>query len=249
MFFSHYQKDFADLPGFVMLESLAVWDFFLGFQSETWKPGSLLEIGVYYGKSAMMLALHRKHGETIFLIDPADCVQSVRELLVKHNMSDYSIIQARSSENESWGLASKYAHTLRWIHVDGDHKAESVWNDLSLANILLSDTGIISVDDFFNPRYPQLTYVTCQFLEQHRAVLQLFFCGYYKAYLARPNAISIYLRKIREDLATAMTSYGFSDFTIYKTDYPNVINAFSIMDRWEDYVYHGLDEDPKKILY
>jgi predicted O-methyltransferase YrrM len=232
-----------------MPESMCIWDFLLHLQSQTWGPASLLEIGVYYGRSAMMLALHCKQDEKLLLIDLSEFVEEARKTLTKFNTVKFEIIKEPSSGGQSWALVPRYAHTFRWIHIDGDHKAETVWNDLSLANDLLADTGIICVDDFFNPRYPQLTYVVCQFLEQHRAHLQLFLCGYNKGYLARPGAMPKYLQAIRERLGTAMNACGFSDFTIYKTDYPNVVNAFGINGRWKDFVYHGLDEDPQTIPY
>ena len=90
----------------------------------------------------------------------------------------------------------------------------------------------------------------CNFLEQHRAELQLILCGYNKAYMARPGTMSKYLHAIRDGLASAMNAGGFSDFTIYKTDYPYVVNAFGIDgQRWKDFEYHGLDEDPKCLPY
>lgn len=250
MHFLRFQKDFDELPGYVIPESLCIWDFLLDLQSQTWQPASLLEIGVYYGKSAMMLALHCKSEEKLLLVDFSDFVEEARKVLTKFNAAKFEVIKTRSSDAKCWELSSRYAHSLRWIHIDGEHKAETVWNDLSLANHLLSETGIICVDDFFSPMYPQLTYVICKFLEQHRAELQLFLCGYYKGYLARPGALPKYLQAIREGLASAMTASGFSDFTIYKTDYPYVVNAFGVVgQRWQGFEYYGLDEDPKNLPY
>ena len=226
MHFVRFQKEFANIPGYTMPESMSVWDFLLEFQSQTWEPAPMLEIGVFYGQSAMMLALHCKPKETILLIDPTDYVEEARKRLSSFGTSKFEIIKARSSAGQSWALASRYTHALRWIHVDGDHKAEAVWNDLSLANQLLADTGIICVDDFFSPGYPQVTYTVCQFLEQNRDQLQLFLCGYNKGYLARPGATQKYLKAIREGLAHAIRACGFTDFIIFKTDYPNAINAF-----------------------
>jgi len=250
MHFLRFQKDFGELPGFIMPESLCIWDFLLELQSQTWPPASLLEIGVYHGKSAMMLALHAKSEETVLLVDPTEYVEEARKVFTKFRAAKFEVIKTRSSDAKCWALSSRYARSLRWIHIDGDHKAETVWNDLSLANQLLADAGIICADDFFSTRYPQLTYVICKFLEQNRAELQLFLCGYNKAYLARPGSLSKYLQAIREGLGSAMTACGFSDFTIYKTDYPYVVNAFGIDgQRWQDFEYHGLDEDPKNLPY
>jgi predicted O-methyltransferase YrrM len=250
MHFLRFQKEFNQIPGFTFAESMCIWDFLLEFQSQTWQPASLLEIGVYYGHSAMMLALHCKAEETILLIDPADHVEGARKNLAGFGTAKFEIIKARSSDGQSWELASQYKRALRWIHIDGDHKAEAVWNDLGLANALLAENGIICIDDFFNPGYPQITYCVFQFVEQNRAELQLFLCGYNKGYLARPGAMQKYLQAIRHGLARGMTACGFNDFTIFKTDYPNTVNAFGVVKgRWKDFDYYGLDEDPKQILY
>jgi predicted O-methyltransferase YrrM len=248
MHFVRFQKDFSGLPGYTIPESMSVWDFLLEFQSQTWEPASMLEIGVYYGQSAMMLALHCKPEETVLLIDPTDYVEEARKNLSSFAVAKFEIIKARSSASQSWGLVSRYMRSLRWIHIDGDHKAEAVWNDLSLANQLLADTGVICVDDFFNPGYPQVTYTVCQFVEQNRAQLQLFLCGYNKGYLARPGAMQKYLQVISQGLARGIAACGFTDFTVFKTDYPNTVNAFGLVKgRFQDFEYYGLDEDPKKI--
>ena len=250
MHFLRFQKEFSSLPGFTIPESMMVWDFLLELQSQTWPPASMLEIGVYHGQSAMMLALHCKPEEMVLLVDPTDYVEEARKNLSRFKAAKFEIIKARSADGQSWALSSRYTHALRWIHIDGDHKAEAVWNDLSLANQLLADAGIICVDDFFNFGYPQVTYTVCQFLEQNSAQLQLFLCGFNKGYLARPGAIQKYLQAIREGLARGMIARGFSDFTVFKTDYPNAINAFGVIKgRFGDSEYYGLDEDPKQVPY
>ena len=35
------------------------------------------------------------------------------------------------------------ARDFRWIHIDGEHSAQAVSNDLALAEMLLSDRGIL----------------------------------------------------------------------------------------------------------
>ena len=102
MHFFRFQKEFSELPGFVMPESLCIWDFFLGFQSQTWPSASLLEIGVYHGKSAMMLALHCKREETVLLVDPSDFVEEARKVFTKFRAAKFEIINARSSDAKFW---------------------------------------------------------------------------------------------------------------------------------------------------
>jgi predicted O-methyltransferase YrrM len=231
-----------------MPESIAVWDRLLAFQQDRQLSGALLEIGVYYGKSAMMLAMHASEAEELFLVDSSDFVYAAEPLVKTVKPTHVVVLKQKSSDAAIWDLATTYVHRFRWVHVDGDHKAESVWNDLELGNRLLTDEGILCVDDFGNPRYPQLTYAVCTFLEKHRAELQMFLCGFNKAYLVRPNALFRHLRFVKENLGTQLTLLGIKEITIYKTDYPSVLNCFGIDSRWADFLYYGLDEDPGQVL-
>lgn len=70
MDFLRFQKEFCDIPGFTQPESMCIWDSCWN-SSHRLGNGSLLEIGVYYGQSAMMLVLQCKNGETILLVDPS----------------------------------------------------------------------------------------------------------------------------------------------------------------------------------
>jgi hypothetical protein len=76
----------------------------------------------------------------------------------------------------------------------------------------------------------------------------MFLCGFNKAFLVRPNALFRHLRFLKEDLGTELTLLGMKEITIYKTDYPSVLNCFGIGSRWGDYLYYGLDEDPTQLL-
>ena len=246
--FEEYLKRIGDVPGFVIPESVAVWDCLLAFQRDRKLSGPLLEIGVYYGKSAMMLAIYASEADELVLVDPSDFVDSAEALIRPLKPKGVVVFKQKSSDAALWSLTCTQARLFRWVHVDGDHKAETVWNDLELGNRLLADEGILCVDDFLNPRYPQLIYAVCTFLEKHRAELQMFLCGFNKAYLVRPNALSTHLRFVKEQLGNQLGVRGLKEITIYKTDYPGMLNCFGIGWRMGDFLYYGLDEDPTQVL-
>jgi predicted O-methyltransferase YrrM len=248
MFYSSFHQKFSSIPGFSHPESFGIWDFFLDLQREWRIGGDLMEIGVYYGKSAALMAMHTQKEEEIFLVDPSDAVHQARATVESIKREKVTVLTYKSSDPRVWNLATTRARTLRWIHIDGDHKAETVQNDILLAMTLLNDDGIICVDDFFNSRYPGLTYAVCIFLEQHRNELQMFLCGFNKAYLVRPTQLHRHLQAVRNKLGTGLATRGFNNFTIYKTDLPGAINCFGIREQWEKYVYFGLDENPSLIV-
>ena len=249
MFYKSFQQKHSSIPGFSHPESFAIWDFLFELQHDSRIGGDLMEIGVYYGKSAALMAMHAQKDEEIYLVDCSDFVDRARSTVEKIKGQKVSVLKVKSSDPLLWRLANTRARSLRWIHIDGDHKSETVQNDLLLACALLNDEGIICIDDFFNSRYPGLTYAVCIFLEQHRNELQMFLCGFNKAYLVRPIQLHRHLQAVRDNLGACLAGLDLNDFTIYKTDLPGAINCFGIRERWEKYVYYGLDEDPERIVY
>lgn len=67
------------------------------------------------------------------------------------------------SKNFAAGNANKYS----FIHIDGDHSYGSLALDLELAKKLAHEDGIICIDDFFNPCYPQVTACCFNFLAEN----------------------------------------------------------------------------------
>jgi predicted O-methyltransferase YrrM len=249
MYFERFQTESAEVPGFVLPESIAIWDFFLSEQQKEQVTGALMEIGVYYGKSAIMLAMQALPEKQLVLIDFSDFVDHAAATIHKLKSENVQIIKEKSSSAACWALTKRQKRSFRWIHVDGDHKAKTVANDLRLASRLLADEGIICVDDFFNPRYPQLTYAVTEFLLRERSKFNMFLCGFNKAYIARVRYHQKFLSLVRTGLADWLHARGFSDFTIFKTDLAGRCNSFGIGPRWQEYAYYGLDEDPARIVY
>jgi hypothetical protein len=249
MQYKKFAASYPSIPGFSWPESFAIWDFFLSEQSQAQAEGHLLEIGVYHGQSALLLAYHAKTSEHLVLVDPTDFVQAARQNVEPVKAENVRIIKARSDDGSVRDLNRIYGRTFRWVHIDGDHRAETVLNDLGIADGLLHARGIICVDDFFSPRYPGITYAVLQYLQAHPEGLTLFLCGFNKGYLVRPSAARPYMEAIRYRLGDWLQALGFNDFTIFKTDVPGILNCFGIQQRWKDYVHYGLDEDPSKIHF
>ncbi|HEY0790884.1 MAG TPA: class I SAM-dependent methyltransferase [Chthoniobacterales bacterium] len=249
MQYKKFAARYLSIPGFSWPESFAIWDFFLSEQSQAGVAGNLLEIGVYYGQSALLLAYHAKVSEHLVLVDPTDFVETARKNVEAAKAENVRIIKARSDDGSVRNLSQAYGRTFRWVHIDGDHRAEAVLNDLGIADKLLKAKGIICIDDFFSPRYPGITYAVLQYLQAHPEELTLVLCGFNKGYLVRPSAARACLEAIRHRLGAWLQALGFNNFTIFKTDVPGILNCFGIQQRWKDYVHYGLDEDPSQIVY
>jgi Methyltransferase domain len=215
--YERYLQSCANIPGWFFPVSVAIWDTLLSYQAENNIRGNLMEIGVFKGKSATMAALHSHANETCVLVDPMplDEVRQRIEHLAPEAQCHY--LQEMSQYLLRYPFLTEAARDFRWIHIDGEHTAQAVSNDLSIAETLLSDRGILALDDFFSPCYPQITLALFRFLEANPGRLALILCGYNKGYLCRPKAAREYLTFIRSSLYPNLAKRNCQRVTVCKT--------------------------------
>jgi hypothetical protein len=239
--YERYLQSCANIPGWFFPVSAAIWDTLLSYQAENNIRGNLMEIGVFKGKSAAMAALHSQASETCVLVDPMplDEVRQRIEYLVPETQCHY--LQEMSQYLLRYPFLTEAARDFRWIHIDGEHSAQAVSNDLSIAETLLSDRGILTLDDFFSPCYPQITLALFRFLEANPGRLALILCGYNKGYLCRPKAAREYLTFIRGSLYLNLVKRNCQRVTVCKTTEPADMNTFGVIERFNDMDYRGPD--------
>jgi hypothetical protein len=242
--YAHMKADVDKIQGFLANTSIAVWDAFLAYQESNFVFGHIGEIGVYKGKSATILARHQRANEELWLIDFSDFIDEAKANLSASAQHEIRYIKQKSVEIFRHPDLAQRRRTFRWFHIDGEHTGQAVATDLALAHELLADDGIICIDDFLNPAYPQITAATFAFLQENRYNLTLFACGYNKGYLARPTYARHYLKMIRETLATELRARGVNDFTLWKTSPSQDYDCWGIHFRYGDLDYHGLDSNP-----
>jgi predicted O-methyltransferase YrrM len=242
-----YQQSCANIPGWFSRESAAIWDTLLSYQEASKIGGNLLEIGVFQGKSAAMAALHSQPNETCLFVDPMPLeeVRQRMEQIAPDAKCQY--LQESSQYLLRYPFVGQAARDFRWIHIDGEHSAQAVSNDLAVAEMLLSDRGMLVLDDFFSPCYPQITQALFRFLEATPGRLTLVLCGYNKGYLCRPRAAREYLTFMQSSLYPNMTARGGGRVTICKTSEPADMNTFGVIDRFNNMDYRGPDWDVRNI--
>jgi len=243
--FQRWHELTAQVDGYFSDEAAATWDVLLDVQ-ETRFLGALGEIGVYHGRSAALLALHTRDQEHLSLVDldeRPDRTRFLRDLL-KGNQFFFSVDR---SSHLSGMPGPGGLHRFRWFHIDGDHTGEALVNDLRLASEALQDEGIVCLDDFFSPMYPQLTAATFHYLAAHPHELVLFLCGFNKGYLCRPTAAARYQHVIRSGLITELSKRGISNVTVFKTTSSADMACFGMGPKWKDYDYYGWDADPSEL--
>lgn len=243
---SRYLDEYASLPGWFTPESAAVWDALLAFQSQQKIVGSALEIGVYHGKSAALACMHLQKDEKLVLVDPyrLDTVRSLLENLKAENVLFYPCISTKLPAGEMAALSGQ----CRWIHIDGEHTGFACSHDLGLADRLLEDRGVVVIDDFLSPKYPQVSAAVFSYLFTHPFSFRMFLCGFQKAYLARPRFASLYLKFVHESLQDELRRRNFgSRISLFKTTMPDDFNCFG-MSRFEGVDVIGLDWDKSCVL-
>lgn len=243
--FHDYLGVAQQIPGWFLDEAAAIWDIFLSYQNMTGVSGHLMEVGVYKGKSALLMAMHAQPRDEVVLVD-IDSLSDAKAILSNLQNTDIHYLEMESFDLIRTDLVATGGNKFRWISIDAEHTREAVHRDLGYANQLLSRDGIIAMDDFFQPAYPQITAAVYEFLAAHAGELTMFICGFNKAYLCRPRAAQGYLDFIRDHMGNALEARQ-SPISLFKTTDPTDHNVFGAVGLHGNPRYKGPDWDNELI--
>ena len=163
-------KYLNNIKGWLSFHDYMVFSKLLGSSSLDIETGDLREIGVYEGKSAILLGSLLKENEELHVCDIFEN-SNLDTFNLAENLSSYPglakdtftcnflkalgflpIIHAMDSKYLASELAEK---RFRFIHIDGSHIYEYAANDLEIAiGHLQIEGGIIAIDDFRAPHTP-----------------------------------------------------------------------------------------------
>ncbi|MDE3177563.1 MAG: class I SAM-dependent methyltransferase [Pseudomonadota bacterium] len=135
-----------------------------GAQSAHGLRGGLAEIGVFEGRFFIALALCAQPGEKLIATDvftwPDEAVAERFLANCKANGVDPENVTLQKTATQHLtpdGYRKSVGGPLRFLHIDGAHKYDSVLHDLQLAKAALHPQGVICLDDVLHPLYPALT--------------------------------------------------------------------------------------------
>lgn len=187
----------------------------LSYQDENNIKGHLCEIGVHHGRLFLMLALARRTGERALAIDlfeddaiNANTQHAGRDRALFANahrlgieLSEEEIFKTSSLEIEPADILARTTGHIRFFSIDGCHLYQYVENDLRLAERTLIAEGVIAVDDFFNPFWPDVNFAAGDFLRRTDTIVPFAITS--KLYLASPTSAEKYKTALakRADLA------------------------------------------------
>jgi hypothetical protein len=164
-----YLSSLAEIPGWFAIEDFIMFEGINEVQREQGVEGDLLEIGVYQGKSAILLGSFRNEDEELVVCDlfgshPLSSENAsenlhhypkLTRLAFESNYRRFHermprVLQCSSEEIPNRGLSRSF----RFAHIDGSHLYEGVRADLKTVRELMLPNGIVALDDYRHPRFP-----------------------------------------------------------------------------------------------
>lgn len=117
-------------------------------QQELGVSGSLVEIGVYQGKSLTLLSLlaheHEKViGLDLFTLGQSDMGASVGAVAMAGGKASVRVFNSQLDNVDALDLGS-----IRMLHIDGDHSFDGVSSDLTRFAPYVQRGGVIVMDDY-----------------------------------------------------------------------------------------------------
>jgi hypothetical protein len=176
------------------------------FQVASGIRGAVSEIGIHHGKLFLLLYLTTAKREKAVAIDVFDLQEynvdnsglgNKRQFLKnvrKFAGTDEGLeIVQDSSLHLTPERLKAVAGGFRLFSVDGCHTEEATLNDLRLADAVLSDEGVLIVDDFFNHGWPEVSVAVAKFLMAGDAGLVPYAITPSKVFLCRPAMQGLYI--------------------------------------------------------
>lgn len=146
-----------------------LFDVFLASQAEA---GTLVEVGAYLGRSAVIVGDHLKDGERFVVVDLFGSVTELDESSAneRENRTSYSTLTREQFEANYLALHDALPEVVqdlssavvdhvkpneaRFVHVDASHLYDQVSVDVRNAKTILRSDGVVVFDDFRKEHTP-----------------------------------------------------------------------------------------------
>jgi hypothetical protein len=173
---TYLDAGFEAVPGWTSRLSAAVMAGLMDIQAGLGIRGHFIEIGVFEGRLFVVAARALGAQEKAVGIDPFDWPQPdvgdrFRAHLAQQNIDPRKvvIVTADSRKLAAADLSRHFGDLpCRFVHVDGDHAAESALSDIELSDGILCAEGLMVIDDLLHPCYPHLTVAVHGFLSRRK---------------------------------------------------------------------------------
>ncbi|HUN80328.1 MAG TPA: class I SAM-dependent methyltransferase [Phycisphaerae bacterium] len=163
--------------------------------------GQLFEIGTFHGKSTILLAGMLEPGSE--KLGVCDCF-GVDEAGSRGGGFFDEFARNVQSHSDRWELIRTFAkpstrlsvedttNDCRFFHIDGDHAAETVCNDLHVAANAVNERGVAVLDDIYNFAWPGVAEGFFRFMRERPGAFVPLCMGFNKLVLCRGPARAMY---------------------------------------------------------
>ena len=183
----------------------------LRFQNALKIDGGVAEIGVHHGKSFIALCLALEENQKAYAVDVFEDQQKNvdnsgrgNRRIFKSNLSLFDIpavavvIDPRASDQVTQDDIRNAVGAVRFFSIDGGHWRQVVKNDLLLANGVLAEAGVIALDDFMRPEWPEVSLGFFDWYEETQKQIVPFAIGFNKLYLCHRAYLSRFQKCLEE---------------------------------------------------
>ena len=179
-------------------------------QREKGIGGDMMEIGAWHGRSAALWMAYLESRETLHVLDLEVRPPLEKNLnrFAKESDGDFNLQKQNSFTLARDGFSELHRESLRLIHVDGDHTAAGISNDLRACTPMLHPFGVLVVDDFMNARFPQITEVVFDYVGKHTHDYAVVFAGANKGLLVKTKVYEFWYQVLSESLSPALDANG-----------------------------------------
>ena len=210
------------VPGFLTAGGAWMLDRLARDQAAAGVAGDVVEIGVFYGRSSLVLGRALAAGERLVAVDSfqvgagdvpgwsfptaAAPEESLRRGWERH-VGDPGALVVMRTDSRRLGPGDLPAGA-RIVHVDGGHSYAQVRHDAGLAEAILGPAGVVVYDDLLLPEWPDVTVAVVDHLREARERLTPFLVAEHKGFACRPGERARYLDWAREAAAAVYPPPG-----------------------------------------
>lgn len=162
--------------------------------------GDLCEVGVFKGKSLVLLSLLKRDTERLLGFDvfDDDHLEATQHSLSAFNAEkNVELFQGLTSDISLDSLDERIKNPLRFLHIDAGHEYHEVLEQLAIFAPYLDDHAVIAMDDYQDREFPGIEAAVLDFAEQDRPRRFVpFFAGGNKMFLCNASTAALFQKSL-----------------------------------------------------
>jgi hypothetical protein len=213
-------NDSKKIDGWFYDRDILSFYLLLQLQNQLNIKGDICEVGVWHGKSLVLLSVLKNEDDHLFGYDlfDGDLLEKARFSLTNFgSFKNTELIKGDSSEYTKTMLDQKHTKPIKFLHLDAGHEYHEVLQQLIQFSPYLHSSGIIAMDDYQDREFPGIEAAVLDFSEYDRPRRFVpFFAGGNKMFLCEKQVVKSYQQFLlnTDVLKNACRVSRVRDFTI-----------------------------------